>query len=177
MSQLFFALRCNGALPGESALDSEFSSLLWRPSLRYVTPPGHPQLPFAVWWGFHQTRIFSNRDYGVLLIRDGSHIIHRSCIFPGYFRFPFMEANDLQVGDTWTSPGYRGRGLARHALREAVRLLGRPGRRFWYLVESENLPSIRVAEHIGFRLAGEGRRTHRCGLRIFGSFVLDKAAT
>ncbi|HPM83809.1 MAG TPA: GNAT family protein [Candidatus Anammoximicrobium sp.] len=176
MNPLFFALRCRQTPAEASPLPPGFSGVLWRPSWRQRTPPGLPLLPFAVWWAFHQTRVFANRDYRVFLIYDGARVVHRSCVFPGYFRFPFMEADDLQVGDTWTLPEYRGQGLARQALRETIRRLGRPDRRFWYLTESNNLPSIRVAQQVGFRLVGEGRRTHRCGLRILGSFELDRAA-
>lgn len=177
MNQLFFALRYRQATAETTPLDPGFSGILWRPSLRQWIPHRLPLVPFSVWWLFHQARVFANRDYSVFSIHDGTHRIHRSCVFPGYFRFPFMEAGDLQIGDTWTSPDYRGRGLAKYALRETVRLLGRPDRSFWYLTESDNTPSIRVAEQVGFRLAGEGRRTHRYGLRILGSFELDRAAT
>lgn len=176
MSQQFYALTCGVDAATESVLELEFSSTLWRPTRGQLAPRGLSLFPFAVWSGLYYARVLANRDYAILLVRAGAHIVHRSCVFPGYFRFPFMEPDDLQVGDTWTAPSCRGRGLAKYALSEVIRRLGRPKRRFWYLVDSDNLSSIRVAEHVGFRCIGEGRRTHRYGLRILGSFELEKAA-
>lgn len=177
MTQQFFSLLCDETAPEEYLLPPGFTGVLWRPSWRHAIPPEQPLMPFAVWWGFHHARIFTNQDYSVLMIRDSAHIVHRSCIFPGYFRFPFMKEDDLQIGNTWTAPTCRGLGLATIGLREAIRLRWRSGRRFWYLTESDNLASIRVAENAGLQLVGEGRRTLRCGLRLLGAFELDRSTT
>lgn len=130
-------------------------------------------LAALVWSAFHVLRIFSNRDYAIILVHCGDTVVHRSYLFPGYFRFPFMGRDDLQVGATWTDEAWRGRGLASAALRYAVQSHGRPGRTFWYLTSSENAASVRVVERCGFACRSGGRRTSRLGLRLLGAYVLD----
>ena len=147
---------------------------LWRPKGTELVPPGLLNTRFLIWSIFHHLRAFSNRDYALLLVRKNGKIVHRSCIFPRYLRFPFMAAGDIQVGDTWTSADIRGRGLALAGLVEIVRNMGRPGRCIWYLVEDGNAPSIAVATKAGFSLFGRGRRTMRFGIRLFGDFRLEK---
>jgi len=83
-----------------------------------------------------------------------------------------MSAEDLQIGDTWTEPDHRGKGIASWAINEIVRLKQQPGRRFWYVVENNNLPSIRAIEKAGFVRVGSGMRTKRLGLKLLGSFEM-----
>lgn len=161
--------------PGRLDLSSpEYSWELWRPSLSALTPGGLSLLPFGVWWILHHLRIFSNRGYAVFLIRCHGEVVHRSVVTPGYFRFPFMRKMDLQVGDTFTAPRERGKGLAvfaLHAILSSDDIVDRP---YWYVVEKVNLASIRAAEKAGFQLAGEGVRTKRLGLRALGSYMVRK---
>jgi RimJ/RimL family protein N-acetyltransferase len=123
---------------------------------------------------FHYTRCFANRDYAIQLITYRGELVHRSCVFPPYFRFPFMARNDLQIGDTWTSSAHRGKGLAAFAMTAVVRTLRQPARNFWYLCDEENTPSARVAIKAGFSLVGKGIRGKRLGLRLFGTFQLTQ---
>lgn len=88
-----------------------------------------------------------------------------------------MSAADLQIGDTWTLPEMRGRGLAVHAVRFVLTQMQRPGRRFWYVVAEDNTPSIKVIEKCGFVLFGTGIRTSRYGLRMLGAFEVTHQRT
>ena len=83
-----------------------------------------------------------------------------------------MSKNDLQIGDVWTHPEHRGRGLATYGLREIVRRRWVAGRRFWYVVDTGNGASIRVAEKAGFVKCGEGIRTKRLGLNLLGEYKM-----
>jgi RimJ/RimL family protein N-acetyltransferase len=165
-----------GRAPGAEAKEvspggeESFRSVWWRPNGTERRPPGVEERSFFVWWLFHRLKIFSNGGYAVALIFDGDRLIHRSCVFPGYFRFPFMAADDLQIGDTWTDPAYRGRGLATRSAREIVERATSEGRRVWYVVEKGNGPSIRVAEKAGMELRGEGARVSRAGVRALGAY-------
>lgn len=152
-----------GALPG-------YSFRVWKPGLLAVRPKGLPCYPFAIWWFFHHLRLFANGDYVVVLIYHRDQLVHRSVVTPKYFRFPFMGDRDLQVGDTWTDPAHRQRGLATFGLSTA--LVAGGIRDYWYLVEKDNLASIRVVEKLGFRLVGAGSRTARFGLPLLGDFSL-----
>lgn len=146
----------------------------WRPGVFRIKANGVPAFPFVVWWIFHMLHVFSNRDYGLFLIRLGDKVIHRSVITPRYFRFPFMTASDIQIGDTWTDPQERGKGLATIALENILRTPSSRRHICWYVVESDNWASIRVVEKAGFTLAGRGIRTRRFGLGILGRFMLTE---
>ena len=77
-----------------------YSFYLWRPSLKSPVPPTLGK-GFIFWTLAHYLRLFHNKDYSVLFIHDPEgNIVHRSCIIPAYFRWPFMGRNDLQISST-----------------------------------------------------------------------------
>jgi RimJ/RimL family protein N-acetyltransferase len=153
-----------------------YSFELWEPSLFDVVPTQAPRATYAVWWLFHASHVFHNRKYRVVLAWKGAELAHRLGVFPGYFRFPFMGKDDLQIGDVWTAPQHRGRGLAAYAIRFAMASCtsDRPCT-CWYLSRAENVASIRAAERAGFRYHSPAARTRRAGLRLFGAFELTSA--
>lgn len=156
------------------SLEPGYSYVLWRPSFLNVAPAGLPVKTFGAWWAFHHLRIFANRGFAVLLMFRDGRVIQHSVLTPRYFRFPFMEKNDLQIGNTWTDARHRGKGLAAFAIRRLVDENRAPGRRFWYVVERNNKPSISAVKKAGFVKFGEGVRTRRLGLSILGSFEVRR---
>lgn len=168
---LYYSASVPFSCPAPS-LPGGFVCETWHPSLFSSRPKGMPVFPFAVWWLFHILHVFWNREYGLFLIRQNGKIVHRSVITPGYLRFPFMQREDIQVGDTWTDPAVRGRGLATFALENILRAPRNRNRTCWYVVEADNTASIRVVEKAGFMLAGRGSRTRRFGLGVLGQFRL-----
>jgi len=167
----------DGPAPGEPAellLPEDYRCEIWKPSFGKIVPAGMSLYPFGAWWLLHQGRIFYNREYALFLIRHAGAVVHRSVITPGYFRFPFMGKEDLQIGDVWTSPDHRGKGLAVFAIRKILSEYARPGRRIWYLVENDNLPSIKAAEKAGLMKHGEGIRTKRFGVKLLGRYEIVK---
>lgn len=174
MSHFFYTQSSDREPPLDPALvDSRYTSVLWRPGIGSLVPSGISKVPLAAWWFFHYLRVFYNRDYAMFVIYDGDKVVHRSGVFPGYFRFPFMTKDDLQIGDTWTLPEYRGRGLASFAIRAITGACRRPGRTFWYVVDQDNLASIRAVEKASFVKIGEGIRTKRFGLRALGAYIVQ----
>lgn len=149
---------------------------IWRPRLPRFAPPGVPRLQFGAWTAFHYLRVFANRECGAVIFREGGEVAHRSLVTPRYFRFPEMAARDLQIGATETSPRWRGRGLARAAVRTVCDEWAGRFARLWYMVDSENRASIRVIEACGFRLIGEGYRSSRLGLSAFGQYTISRHA-
>ena len=143
----------------------------WAPHGLSLRPRGLPLLPFAVWWLFHRLHLFRNSNYRVYLVRSGDTVVHRTCVFPGYFRFPFMAAGDLQVGDIWTLSTSRGQGLASRTLARICEDFG--GTRLWFLCEAENQASAALAQRCGFVLRARGRRQPRWGLSLLGAFTFD----
>lgn len=174
MKQLFFCLDPDQSLSGPLQLDARYSSEFWKPSLRQLVPRGMSLLPYGFWWFMHYLRLQANQDYGVFVLYEGNALVHYSGVFPGYFRFPFMAPKDLQIGDTWTHPDHRGRGIAGFAIRRIVESRRQPGRRFWYICSEDNAPSIRAVEKAGFVRLGKGVRTSRFGLRVLGTFIMTE---
>jgi RimJ/RimL family protein N-acetyltransferase len=144
----------------------------WSPSLRKLLPPDAPFYPFGIYWMFHHLRIFKNREYKIVFVREADRVIQRTCLLPAFFRFPFMPPTDLSVS-TWTLGGHRGKGLATRALQGAIDRSKGPKRSIWYVTKERNLPSIRLAERLGFSLFGKGRRVSVLGFRFLGHFVLE----
>lgn len=155
-----------------SAPPAGYSFELWTPSAFRTIPDATPKRTYEVWWLFHRMHVFRNRDYAVVLARKGGRVAHRLALFPGYFRFPFMSTRDLQIGDVWTEPADRGRGLAAHGLTYAMERSALPGRAFWYLTHDTNVASTRTAERAGMQRIGVAARTKRFGVRLFGHFAV-----
>lgn len=154
-------------------LPETLTSVLWRPTWRVVRPPGLTGARWLIWWAMHHFRVFGNADYGVLLVVDGTGcVVHRAGIFPRWARYPFMEAKDLQIGDVWTEPAWRGKGIATSSISTIVSSFTSPDRQFWYLTEPDNHASIRAVEKNGFEQHGEGRRIPRLRLHVLGQFVV-----
>jgi hypothetical protein len=151
-----------------------YQSLIWRPSLLRLRPPGCAVYPFFMWWLFHVLGIFRNHQYKVFLIRRDSEWIHRSVVTPGFFRFPFMSFHDLQVGDVWTAEYQRNLGLASFALLSLLQADGDRQRPYWYLVSELNTASARIAERANFRRIAFGLRTSYCGIRLFGKYQIQE---
>ena len=173
MSNVVFYANTANDVASNRSIDDRYSCEFWRPSLNHIAPQGVSNKFLAVWWLLHWLRLFANRDYCLFLIRDGKSLVHVCSVFPRYFRFPFMGKDDLAYG-MWTHKEHRGKSIAPFAIQEVMRMLKRPGRRFWHVTEEGNVSSIRVAEKAGFVKVGEGRRISRFGFRALGAFILER---
>lgn len=161
----------DGGRASEKAPPAGYQLQLWEPALTAVVPPGAPRPSYTAWWLFDRAHAFRNAGYGVVLVWSGDVLAHRLGIFPGWYRFPFMGPDDLQLGDLWTDPAHRGRGLASAAIAFALRARV-DARRFWYVTHQANTASIRTAERAGLHLVGTATRTRPFGVRLFGRFRL-----
>ena len=151
---------------------------LWRPGDRAPQLDSFSGPTRMAYQAFHRLRIFANRDYCALYLKDDTgRALHVSFIFPRFFRFPFMAPDDLQIGATHTDSDARGQGLAQRGLIEAVHRLAQPGRAFWYLTETTNEASCAVAEKAGFGLAGCGARVPRLGIQALSAYRLTQPET
>jgi GNAT superfamily N-acetyltransferase len=151
---LFYRLDAMQRPPSVGLADHAFSAELWKPSLRSPWPHGasrDKKLHFLFRTLLHVTRMFPSCDSGAMVLYEAARLVHYSAFTPRYWRFPFLSGQDLQVGDTWTEPSYRSKGLAKRALQHLVTRLRMPGRNFWF----------KVVEDCGFRLAGVGTRVER----------------
>jgi len=178
MAYLFYGYTGTNTALAHSAptVAASFLVEVWRPALMHLKPHDFSILPYLVWTLFWMFRIFKDRGYAIYIVRDKQtgKVVHRSHVFPRWFRFPFMKPGDLQIGDTFTDPDYRGRRLAEMTLSRIVADLAREGRTLWYIVKEENAPSIRVAEKCGLTVRGKGNRYNRFGSRLLGEFRIEQ---
>jgi RimJ/RimL family protein N-acetyltransferase len=156
--------------PAPGALPAGLTLACWRPGPLRMRPAGLPAMPFLVWGWWHALGVFRSRDYAIVQIFDGDALVHRTCLLPAHFRFPFMARGDIQAAGIWTRPDLRGRGLGLAALREVLQRCQGPGRTLWYLAREQNPASIRLAEKAGFRLWGLGLKPAWPGLGPLGAY-------
>jgi RimJ/RimL family protein N-acetyltransferase len=147
----------------------------WRPSWRHAPPPPIRSRVNWAWWLFHNLHVFRSRGFCVILVSRAGRLVHRSSVFPAYFRFPFMRRDDVQIGDTWTDASERGRGIATAVIGVALALPQRRDVDAWYIVEQSNAASIRAVEKAGFTLVGRGNRLPRLGLRAHGYYAITES--
>ena len=156
------------------ALPSTYTWSFWSPSTGGMWPRAkcraRVKLRFAFRFVVFYLDLFANSECGALCIFKGDTLVHYSAFTPRYWRFRFLGDEDLQIGDTWTHPLERGRGLAFFALRQILAVKQETGRRFWYVVEKTNLPSIRVIEKAGFTVVGQGSFVEPLRIKLFGSY-------
>ncbi len=153
-----------------AGLSAEYAIDLWKPGAGSIVPPTMSRR-FMAWWLFHRCGILGNGMYRVFLIRHKGAVVHRTCLVPKYFRWPFMGTNDLQISSTWTAPEHRGRGLATFALARLVRGYADGSRRFWYICREDNGASITVCLRSGFQFECLMQRTHPWGSLLLGKFL------
>lgn len=146
----------------------------WRPKTDGPPPPGARSAANYFWWIMEKIGGFASPGFAELRIEERGSVIHRLIVTPGWYRFPFMTEDDLQIGNVWTSPSARRRQLARTAIEEAHRRFARRDARFWYLAEADNAISIALARSCGYRFVAVGKRTRRLGIVLLGRFVVER---
>ena len=124
--------------------------------------------PFAAWCIYHFGRVFINDRFMMVACFKDGRMVHRTCVFPGFYKFPFMDKNDLQLGDIWTREDHRGKGLASRAIGYVLSLSDFKDTIFWYVVEPGNTESIRLAEKHGFAVSCSAEKKKRLGLSFLG---------
>jgi len=170
---LFYVLPQERSIAGNWEPPKGLSVNRWIPGLCQVRPWGADGRRWLVWWLFHHVHIFANRSYEVVTVVEHGVVIHRAGVFPRYFRFPFMARSDVQIGDVWTAPQWRGRGLATWSIAAIASSCQERGGQAWYVTESTNEASRRSVERAGLVLDGTGRRVTRLGCSLLGGFVMD----
>lgn len=165
--------------PDYLSLSAGYSASVWWPSRKNPWPSGLSGLRMRARFAFRClldcAHRFANREVGAMCIYYGDRLVHYSGFTPRYWRFPFVSDDDLQIGDTWTEPTHRGKGLAGYALQEIVAMKRKRGRGFWYVVGDTNIASIRVAERANFELMGVGDWHKPWGIKLLGSYLMKEA--
>ena len=136
-------------------------------SLRIERPPvwpptllGNRRLPFDLYW----CAMASCRCTAYEVSSGGDHVFS-AYVVGSSFKFPFMANGDVQIGDCFTAPAYRGRGIypamVEIMFRERV---VRPGAAGYLLIDATNEASKRGASKAGFMMVCHVRVVRRLGM-------------
>ncbi|MGH7932187.1 MAG: class I SAM-dependent methyltransferase [Candidatus Binataceae bacterium] len=165
-------LRTDGRDLPRCTIAARYTWEMWRPSLISMMPPGLPvdRMKFAVRYLIHQLHLYSNRDYGALIIRHNGKLVHYSITSGRYWKTRFMGDDDIRIGHVWTGSEHRGEHMASFAIVKIAELIGRPGRKFWYVVSEDNLAPIKAAEQAGMARIAYGEWHRPLGLGLMSSY-------
>lgn len=141
-----------------SISDIEYDLKIWKPSLTNIIPP-NKDLKYVSYWLFHFFRIFKNRNYSAYLLYHQDNLVSSFLIVPAYFKWAFMKEKDVQFTYVMTTNNYKGMGIAGKLILKAISDLKKNVDVFWYVTDSANLASIKVAEKIGFKYENSAERT------------------
>ncbi len=156
------------------SFNDNYKTTNWYPVIFSIKPKHLKFYPSCVWYLFHFFRVFHSRNYHIIKVIDNGLCIHRSCVFPKFFRFPFMNKDDIQIGDIWTHPNYRGKGIAKYILNEVVNKFKNKKIGIWYICQIDNHSSIKIAESIGFEMISNAKKIRFLGLNITGKYILTE---
>lgn len=132
---------------------------IWKPSLFSIFPEGYPK-KYVLFSLFKLFRVFGNSNYAVVVGYIEGNKACSLMIVPKYYKWSFMNKNDVQLIYVITEKNYQGKGLATKMLDFAKSWLvqGSFSGDIWYVTDTSNLASQRLAEKSGFRLVGKGEK-------------------
>ena len=145
-------------IQSQNMVESIFEFKLWKPTVKQPIPPNKSK-KYILYYIFHLLGIFKNRDYCSVLVYAEGHIIASLLLVPKYFKWPFMNNEDLQFTYVLTKANYRGKNLAALMIDFGFQATKNSKRKYWYVTTQDNVSSQRVAAKVGFLKIGEGKRS------------------
>ena len=173
---LFFGHAPGDPPPPLRALPDDMALRVWRPAEHGFPPKGARGRDNIAWWLLTRLGVFATDEFTELTVWRGATVVHRLTVSPRWRRVPFIGADDLEIGNIWTLPSARGQKLTHSAIGEAHRLFGDRARRWWWLTDAGNAPSIAIAGRCGYRCVGTGYKTRPLGIGIWGQYVFEPSA-
>ncbi len=153
-------------------IGENYELIKWKPGTLKIIPPKQSIGTFLFFWLFNYLKIFKNTRYSAYLLQKKDEIITRIVVFPAFFRFPFMDKKDIQVGYIFSDTNYRGQGLAKWTLKNIIN--DNLSKKIWYVTEEKNKASIKLAQSCGLKFYAYGQRTKPLGISLFGKFIIKK---
>lgn len=146
-------------VPDTSDVNGLYQVVIWRPSITNLIPEGFPSKYIAHWF-LHYLGIFKNKNYRAMLVYDKGKLISKMIVTPAYYKFPFMEPNDLQFTYSVTDTAYRGKGINTKVKFLVMRSFQEEKVSFWGVVDPGNKSSIIVLKKLGmtFRFQVKGKK-------------------
>jgi len=128
--------------------------IVWRPSIRSLKPRDTPWR-YVAFSFFHWLKIFGNSDYCSMSVEENGELRASMLVVPSLFRWPFMERNDVQLTYVITKASSRSQGWASYLLSQSICRLARKDRSIWYVTDTSNVASQKLADKSGFELVGK----------------------
>lgn len=131
-------------------IPQEFAVKVWRPTVFNLVPPQKP-FKYIVLSFAYLLRLLSNRNYFLIQVFDNEQNVSSLLVVPKIFKFDYMKKKDIQFIYVMTNANYRGMNIAAATVLEAVKHLTEKVDGYWYVTNTTNKASIRVAEKLGFK--------------------------
>lgn len=130
----------------------------WSPNIKKISPIDKP-FKYIIYTVFSHLRIFRNKNYFHYYFENNGGIASDFLTIPAYFRWPFMQRNSVQFTYVVTAEENKGKGLAWQGIYKAHHDLKMRGvENFWYVTDTDNTPSQRLAQKMGFDLVGTAQK-------------------
>jgi len=132
-------------------IDSSYKFKIWTPSLLNFLPP-NKSFKYIIYWLFHYTRIFKNRNYSAIIVYKDKNLIASLLMVPKYYKWKYMKNNDIQFTYVLTEADYRGKKIAPLMINFGFNALRDKVDNFWYVTDNSNVSSMKVAEKLNFNV-------------------------
>lgn len=132
---------------------------IWTPSLLSFIPKGLPS-KYILYWFFHYLHVFRNKNYKAILGYVDNVLVCSLLVVPNYFKWPFMNTNDVQLTYVKTYKDQRGKGYAKKMLNFTLSLFKKSDSNIWYVTDSDNVASQALAKSVGFEFTFFGERDY-----------------
>lgn len=139
---------------------TKYNFTIWRPKLNSLIPPNKPKKYF-VFSLFHFFTIFKNNSYCGLLVYDKASpdkVISSLLVVPKFFKWRFMDNDDVQFIYVMTDSNYRGKGIANMMMFYISKQEEFKHRKIWYVTNVWNIASQKSAVKSGFEFIGKAKR-------------------
>ena len=159
----------------EIFLDKDYTFKIWQPKIYEPCPKGLFFIALIAWWIFYYLRLFIGSEYRIFIIYyKNKKVAHYSVVSSKYFRTPFMENNNLQIGPVGTNKDHRKRGLAFFTIQKILEFYKDKNIKFWYVTRKENEPSVHLIEKASFIKYGEGIKKKRFIGGLFDIYIIER---
>lgn len=142
--------------------DFEYDIEVFQPTLFNLKCHKSSSVLFLFWY------LFSRNKYFIVYVKNQNKIIHHSVCITKFYRFPFMDSNDLEIGPCWTDENYRGKGIYPYVLKYVLSNFKDKYDKFFIMTDSDNIASQKGILKAGFEFIGKGTKN------VFGRYIIKE---
>jgi RimJ/RimL family protein N-acetyltransferase len=163
--------------PGRDApaeLNKNYELKAFKPDCLHITAKGMKKnRSFIAWWFLYLISWrHKAKSYEYYLVYDGEKLIHYCGVLPKYYRYPFMNDDDVQIGPFWTAEDYRGQGICPIVISRVMEDYKSRNKYAYIITRENNVNSQRSITKAGLDVYGHGFRTRW----FWGKFLIETEA-